>query len=64
MRELIEKLYAKYNIGRGASAEEMLTLKRILAEWLWVRTTDSVIQWRFGIDNPLRAFTAFAEKEK
>ena len=45
MRELIEKLYAKYNIGRGASAEEVQTLKRILAEWLWVRTTDSVKQW-------------------
>lgn len=45
MREVIEKLYAKYNIGRGASAEDVQTLKRILAEWLWVRTTDSVKQW-------------------
>lgn len=45
MRELIEKLYAKYNIGRGASDEEVQTLKRILAEGLWVQTTDSIKQW-------------------
>lgn len=45
MRELIEKLYAKYNIGRGASDEEEQTLKRILAEGLWVQTTDSIKQW-------------------
>lgn len=45
VREVIEKLYAKYNIGRGASAEEVQTLKRILAEWLWVRTTNSIKHW-------------------
>ncbi len=45
MRDQIEKLYAQYNIGRGASDEEVQTLKRILAEWLWVRTTDSIKQW-------------------